>query len=141
MNKTVIFLLFIMLSACGSVDQDLTPYKVKNNPEPVSFREGENTDVADLNPNFLDLNTENESHNNIGFYQRKLRSIVEESKHFDGGMIYINGSHAIVNVIPREKFSKDELSRYKKLLEKDLQAAVPRYNVDLRVNKPQNNNL
>ncbi|WP_458411653.1 hypothetical protein ACNQFZ_12370 [Schinkia sp. CFF1] len=141
MNKTVTFLLLLILTACGT-NQGAQPTETSdasrdvkgNRAVDVSFREGEITDIADYNPNFLDLNTENEAHNNQGAYQQKLREIVESSDVFDAGMIYINGYKAIVNVTPKRKLSYKEFHEQRGLLQNRLSEAVPRYQVVLNVN-------
>lgn len=151
MNKAFIFLLMFILTvltACGTTNNDNqfgfqseTSDTLKDNEESgrkdVSYVEGEITDIADRNPNFLDLNTENEAHNNQGSYQQKLREIVESTGDFDAGMIYINGHKAIVNVTPKRNLSRDDLHWRTDDLERKLANAVPRYKIDLRVN---NNN-
>lgn len=152
MNKAFVFLLMLILTvltACGTTNnhnqlgfQSETSDTMKDNEESgrkdVSYVEGEITDIADRNPNFLDLNTENEAHNNHGAYQQKLRDIVESSNDFNAGMIYINGHKAIVNVTPkRHSVSKNDLEWRRDDLERKLADAVPRYKIDLRVN---NNN-
>ena len=149
MNKAFIFLLmliFTVLTACGTTNnnnqqgfQSETSDTLKDNEQSgrkdVSYVEGEITDIADRNPNFLDLNTENEAHNNHGAYQQQLRNIVESSDDFDAGMIYINGHKAIVNVTPKRNLSKYNLRDRTAELKRDLANAVPRYQIDLRVNK------
>lgn len=144
MNKTFIFFLLLILTACGTMNnqQGVQPFETRdalNDDEgsmmtDVSYQEGELTDIADRNPNFLDLNTENEAHNNRGAYQEQLRRIVESSDEFNAGMIYINGYRAIVNVTPKRKFSKNELQERLDTLEIRLSNAVPRYKIDVRVN-------
>lgn len=152
MNKALIFLLMLILTvltACGITNnnnqqgfQSETSDTLKDNEESgrkdVSYVEGEITDIADLNPNFLDLNTENEAHNNQGAYQQKLREIVEGTGDFDAGMIYINGYKAIVNVTPKGNVSKNDLRWRTNDLQRKLEKAVPRYKIDLRV---KNNNV
>lgn len=149
MNKAFIFLLmliFTVLTACGTTNnnnqqgfQSETSDTLKDNEQSgrkdVSYVEGEITDIADRNPNFLDLNTENEAHNNHGAYQQQLRNVVESSDDFDAGMIYINGHKAIVNVTPKRNLSKYNLRDRTAELKRDLANAVPRYQIDLRVNK------
>lgn len=151
MNKAFIFLLMLILTiltACGTTNnnnqqgfQSETSDTLKDNEQSgrkdVSYVEGEITDIADRNPNFLDLNTENEAHNNHGAYQQQLRNVVESSDDFDAGMIYINGHKAIVNVTPKRNLSKYNLRDRTAELKRDLANAVPRYQIDLRVN---NNN-
>lgn len=150
MNKAFIFLIMLILTvltACGTNNsnqqgfQSETSDTLKDNEavgrKDVSYVEGEITDIADRNPNFLDLNTENEAHNNHGAYQQQLRKVVESSDDFDAGMIYINGHKAIVNVIPKRNLSKYTLRDRTAELKRDLANAVPRYQIDLRVN---NNN-
>ena len=151
MNKAFLFLMMLfltVLTACGTANnnnqqgfQSETSDTLRDNEESgrkdVSYVEGEITDIADRNPNFLDLNTENEAHNNQGAYQQNLREIVESSGDFDAGMIYINGYRAIVNVTPKQHFPKNDLDWRVNNLERKLTNAVPRYKIDLRVN---NNN-
>lgn len=147
MNKTFIFLLLLLMTmtacATGNNGQGQQPFAAEdftnnnNNvstPETVSFREGDMTDIADRNPNFLDLNTENEAHNNHGFYQQKVRDIVDNSQMFEPGMIYVNGQNIVVNVTPSKKLSKDDIRRYKNGLHDRIKEAVPRYDIDIKVN-------
>ncbi|HHW37739.1 MAG TPA: hypothetical protein GXX18_10950 [Bacillales bacterium] len=149
MNKAFVFLLMLILTvltACGtnnnsnqfgfqSETSDTLKDNEKSGRKDVSYVEGEITDIADRNPNFLDLNTENEAHNNHGAYQQKLREVVESTGDFDAGMIYINGHKAIVNVTPKRNLSGDDLRRRTDNLQKKLVKAVQRYKIDLRVNK------
>lgn len=148
MNKMFIFLLVVLLTACTSINNEQGMHALETRDavtddegsryQSVTFREGDNTDIADINPNFLDLNRENEAHNNHGAYQEKLRQIVEGTDGFDADSIYINGYRAIVNVTPTKKFSKSELKFQRDNLEKKLSNAVPRYRIDLRVNTDNN---
>lgn len=146
MNKMFIFLILFLLTACANNQQGVQPLETKDaltddegsQFESVTYREGEITDIADINPNFLDLNRENEAHNNHGAYQEKLRQIVEGTDGFDANSIYINGYRAVVNVTPTKKFSKSELRFQRDNLEKKLSNAVPRYRIDLRINTDNN---
>lgn len=148
MNKMFLFLFLFLLTACTSLnnEQGQQPFEdgdgnildhKTDTPKTVSFREGEMTDITDRNPNFLDLNTENENHNNHGFFQNKLREVVNASDVFRPGMIYTNGGHMIVNVTPTKQLSDDELSKHKKQLKNNLMNAVPKYDIDLKVNNNQ----
>lgn len=144
MNKLGIFIVILFLSACNvwsNNEAGVQPLETRNalkdnegsKMEPTTYLEGEITDIADRNPNFLDLNNENEAHNNRGAYQQKLREIVESTQVFDAGMIYINGHRAVVNVTPTRQLSERELEKHANELEKKLVNAVPRFKIDLRV--------
>lgn len=94
--------------------------------------EGEITDIADRNPNFLRLNgnTDKGHVNNIGLLQDKIRESVEESDIFEPGLIYMNGSNAVVHVTPVKSYTKEQVRE----LESKIQLDVPKYHIRVNVN-------
>ncbi|WP_017756622.1 hypothetical protein [Calidifontibacillus oryziterrae] len=143
MNKPLLLILLLLFSGCalntneqGQQPYDLDDFQNSNvTTSETTLLEGEMTDIADLNPNFLDLNTENEAHNNHGYYQDKAREIVKNSTLFEPGMIFVNGENMVVNVTPKKKLSKKDLGRYRNGLHDKIMEAVPRYNIDVIVNE------
>lgn len=125
----------LLLSACGiepligdynESHQDPFYERVSNKNDVLI--EGEMTDIADLNPNFLDTNpAEKGVTNNQGVYEDKLVAEVKRSEKFSPRYVTFFGSKATVHVTANGSYSKADV---KKLQDK-LQSVVPRF--DIRV--------
>ncbi|WLR50732.1 hypothetical protein LC040_15915 [Bacillus tianshenii] len=107
--------------------------QMKINQTNPSYRPEEGEELyEDQNPNFLNIG-ERKTQNTTGASQDMLRGVVVTDGKFNPGMIFTNGRKAYVYVRPKENYSKEELRKYRKELEKKLTMAVQRYEVVLRV--------
>jgi hypothetical protein len=151
MKKASIFglIMFIMItvSGCNSYlgNEKVGKYDKKNSTElldigstnygPHDREHGLDQDeITDQNPNFLNLNTDNETHvNNIGFGIEKARDVIEANQNFNAGPIWRNGNKLHITVYPETNLQGKQKSEAKKQLKKELMTALPTYRIDLNI--------
>lgn len=129
--------MIVLLTACSDLQTPDTSSFGDGVPDYKQVRddnqmiEGEMTDIADRNPNFLNLNNNGVGNvNNRGLLKQKLEETVESIDGFEPGLIYINGHDATVNVTAAENMTEADIEN----LERRLQLTVPRVEVHVRVN-------
>ncbi|WP_066176135.1 hypothetical protein [Bacillus marinisedimentorum] len=148
-KKTLAVLaVFAAVTACSPIEPpdaamyDEDPYERMNAEKEKADSEGFNdydlTDRSpdtDLNPNFLDIGTggEDTGIKNIGTDQDMLRSVVERMDEFNPKRVSIVGENAFVTATFTRKFTREERRMLKDELEERLTGAMPRYNVNLKV--------
>jgi hypothetical protein len=112
-----------VLSACGVTNNE------RNQADDDSFIEGEMTDIADLNPNFLNLNEDSGNTNNRAVFQNKIRETAELSDQFKVRSIYMDGEDAVVTVKPVGSYKAADVDQFERMIQK----AVPSYHINVRV--------
>ncbi len=93
-------------------------------------------DITNQNPNFLDLDgTGNgtERGSNIGIDTDKARETVARTKKFTPGRVNINGSRMWVTAYKKGIQTNNERTRDEAYLHRKLIAALPRYEIEVRV--------
>jgi hypothetical protein len=150
LKKGYIFLLFMLITAtlggCNNYlgNKDVGQYDNKNSTELLKVgnnnnnRNGEHgldqDEITDQNPNFLNLNTDNETHvNNIGFAIQQVRDVIGANNTFKAGPIWQNGNDMHVTVYTDRNLTEQQENQARKQLEKELTKALPSYRTHLNI--------
>jgi hypothetical protein len=152
MKKGLIFVIIMIMtmavSGCNSYlgNEKVGNYDKQNSTElldigatnygPHDREHGLDQDeITDQNPNFLNLNTDNETHvNNIGYAIEKARDVIGANNQFNAGPIWRNGNKLNITVYPARKLQGKQERQAKKQLEKELMTALPTYRINLNIN-------
>jgi hypothetical protein len=137
--------IFIIASACGSVNQeseygrhndgegtqfiDTRKPHMDNDPENVN-----NGESMNQNPNVPNLtnNMENTS-TTVGVNEDKAREVVNEYSRFKADEVWINGEQMWVTAHTKEEMTAEETGKEEATLKKKLEKALPRYNVNVKI--------
>lgn len=105
----------------------------KNNDGNVQH-ELDQDELTDQNPNFLNLNTDNETHvNNIGIELAQARDVIGANNQFKAGPIWRNGNKLNVTVYSDRNLTKKQERQALNQLEKELTAALPTYRINVKL--------
>ncbi len=96
-------------------------------------------DITNQNPNFLDLDkTESGGEagaGNQGNDTEKAKDVIAGTKEFTTDSVWINGNRMWVTVYKKGMLSDDEKNAAEARLHRQLVKALPRYNIEVRVNE------
>lgn len=113
----------------GHEDQDNNQGQNNRNNDNINRDE-----VTEQNPNFLNLNTDDETHvNNQGIEVNKARDVIEMNNRYEAGPIWINGQDMFVTVYPNGRLTEKERKAARTQLRKDLVRALPSYHINVTV--------
>jgi hypothetical protein len=147
--KKVFFLLIIMVAITGGCNnknlsnENVGDYDNQNSPELLKF--GSQTpakddhgldrdELTDQNPNFLNLNTDNETHvNNIGIEIQKARDVIGANNQFKVGPISTSGNNLHVIVYSDRNLTSKQERQARNQLERELTAALPTYYIEVQI--------
>jgi hypothetical protein len=152
LKKSSIFVLLMFITAtlggCNNYlgNEDVGQYDHKNSTELLkvgndnnknnrNVEHGLNRDeITDQNPNFLNLNTDNETHvNNIGIEIQQARDVIGQNNTFKAGPIWNNGNTMHVTVYTDRNLTQKQENQARKQLERELTAALPTYRIHLNI--------
>jgi hypothetical protein len=153
LKKGTIFVLLMLITAtlggCNNYlgNKDVGQYDHKNSTELLKVgndinnnndRNGEHgldqDELTDQNPNFLNLNSDNETHvNNIGIEIKQVRDVIRVNDTFKAGPIWQNGNTMNVTVYSNRNLTEQQEKQARKQLEKELTAALPTYQIKLNI--------
>jgi hypothetical protein len=113
---------------------DLLNVESKNNQNGQREHGWDQDEMTEQNPNFLNLNSDNETHvNNIGMDIEKAKNTIRANKDFSVGPIWRNGNKMHVTVFAKGNLSKEQERKAREKLTNQLTKAVPRYYFDVTV--------
>jgi hypothetical protein len=139
MKKLFLLPLFLLaLAGCVQADmpveEDVDELGAEQTEDDDRFIDGDMTDIADRNPNFLELNEDEGNTNNIGEYRDKVWEVVEGTEQFQAVSVINNGNNLYVNLSAASSYTDEDIER----ITAQLQRAVPRYDIHVRVlNNPR----
>jgi hypothetical protein len=150
LKKGYIFALLMLMTAtlggCNNYlgNKDVGQYDHKNSTELLKVgndnnnRNGEHgldrDVITDQNPNFLNLNNDNETHvNNIGIEIQQVRDVIGVNNTFKAGPVWQNGNTMHVTVYSDRNLTEIQENQARKQLEKELTAALPTYRIHLNI--------
>jgi hypothetical protein len=148
-NGYIFVLLMLMTATLGGCNnylgnEDVGQYDHKNSTELLKVgndnnnRNGEHgldrDEITDQNPNFLNLNNDNETHvNNIGIEIQQVRDVIGVNNTFKAGPVWQNGNTMHVTVYSDRNLTEIQENQARKQLEKELTAALPTYRIHLNI--------
>lgn len=150
LKKGNIFVLFMLITAtlggCNNYlgNKNVGQYDNKNSTELLKVGNDNNNrnrdhgfnrdEITDQNPNFLNLNSDNETHvNNIGFAIQQVRDVIGLNNTFKAGPIWQNGDTMHVTVYSDRKLTEQQENEARKQLERELTKALPSYRIHLNI--------
>jgi hypothetical protein len=154
LKKGYIYVLFMLIAAtlggCNNYlgNKDVGQYDHKNSTELLKVGNDNNNDnnnrngdhgldrdeITDQNPNFLNLNTDNETHvNNIGVEIQQVRDVIGVNNTFKAGPIWQNGNTMHVTVYSDRNLTEQQENQARKQLERELTTALPTYRIHLNI--------
>ena len=152
MRKKWMFLSFIMLlmvTGCQSnrgADEKNAAYDLRKDRTSPNFMSNRNNggerdvaenDIADQNPNFLNLNRSGDrgefDGENQGSDVDKAKKVVAATDEFTIDSVWMNGDRMWVSVYKKGMLSDKERIDAEARLHRKLIRALPRYNIDVRV--------
>lgn len=90
--------------------------------------------VTEQNPNFLNLNTDDETHvNNIGFAMEKVEYVLKINKQFRAGPVWRNGHDMYVTVYSDRQMSNQQARKASAQLDRELTMALPTYEIHVNI--------
>jgi hypothetical protein len=144
----VLMLISATLGGCNNYlgNEDVGHYDHKNSTELLKVgNDNDNNnrnnehgldqdELTDQNPNFLNLNTDNETHvNNIGVAVEKVRDVIGANGTFRAGPVWQNGNTMHVTVYTDRNLTGKQEYQAREQLEKELTAALPTYRIHLNI--------
>jgi hypothetical protein len=150
LKKGNIFVSFMLITAtlggCNNYlgNKDVGQYDNKNSTELLKVGNDTNNrnrdhgmdqdEITDQNPNFLNLNTDNETHvNNIGFAIQRVRDVIGVNNTFKAGPIWQNGDTMHVTVYSDRNLTEQQENLAQKQLKRELIKALPSYRIHLNI--------
>lgn len=136
--------IILILVLCGCQGNRNTAYDLRNDnstPNYMSNRSQNHLveeDITDQNPNFLDLRgtgsgSETGGGQNMGLDTDKAKQVIGQTKEFTTDSVWINGDRMWVTVFKKGMLTDTEKIDAEARLHRKLVQALPRYNIEVRV--------
>lgn len=148
MKKFIGPLLLMMILGVGGCQTNKNAsekaYDLRNDrsaPNYMSYKRGnrvEGNDMTNQNPNFLDLHgtrngNESAGAGNTGVDVAKAKKVIADTKEFRTDSVWVNGDRMWVTVYKKGMLSDQAKIDAEARLRRTLVKALPRYNIEVRV--------